>query len=63
MKVGDLVRLTSENELGIIMTILERPYSPDASVVDMMFPYLVHFTNSDEDWFGKNALEIVSESI
>jgi hypothetical protein len=66
VKVGDLVRLTSENEIGIILTVKEpEDYKLEASkglIVDDMFPYHVHFTDGAEDWFQKDSLEVISES-
>ena len=59
MKVGDLVRLISENELGIIMDIIT---AETDDPLDMMFPYNVHFVNYSDDWFGIKSLELVSES-
>jgi len=69
MKVGDLVRLTSENEIGIILTVKEpEDYKLGVAaelqdqIMDDMFPYHVHFTDGAEDWFQKDSLEVISES-
>jgi len=70
VRVGDLVRLTSENEIGIILTVRKPDirFKPDehsfsAQVIDDMFPYFVHFTAcGDGDWFQKDSLEVISES-
>lgn len=60
MKVGDLVRLVSENELGIIIDInIEKTDDP----LDVMFPYNIHFVKlPNDDWFGIKSLELISES-
>jgi hypothetical protein len=69
MKVGDLVRLISENEIGIILTVkepagyfIEGTTKMQDQVMDDMFPYLVHFTDGYEDWYQKDALEVINES-
>ena len=59
MKVGDLVRLISENELGIIINMIT---DETDDPLDMMFPYNVHFVNYSDDWFGIKSLELISES-
>ena len=69
MKVGDLVRLISENEIGIILTVkepegyfIEGTTKMQDQAMDDMFPYHVHFTDGAEDWFQKDSLEVISES-
>jgi hypothetical protein len=61
VKVGDLVRLIKENELGIVINI-NMNETDDA--LDMMFPYHVHFLtgNYRNDWFGARSLESINES-
>ena len=60
MQIGDLVRLISENELGIIINIIT---DETDNPIDMMFPYNVHFVKlPNDDWFGIKSLELVSES-
>ena len=49
MKIGDLVCLTSEDELGIVVDVCT---GVTDDPIDMMFPYNVHFANCDDDWFG-----------
>jgi hypothetical protein len=66
MRVGDLVCLDSYNEIGIILTVFESPKSnavflrPD-DIIDIMHPYLVHFTSGYSDWFAERSLNIVSK--
>ena len=59
MKIGDLVRLINENELGIIMDIIT---DETDDPLDMMFPYNIYFVNYSDDWFGIKSLELISES-
>ena len=59
MQVGDLVRLISENELGIIINIAT---DETDDPLDMMFPYNIHFVNYNDDWFGIKSLELISEN-
>jgi len=59
VKSGDIVRLISENELGLIINTIE---TATDDPLDMMFPYHVLFADHLDDWFGENSLELVSES-
>jgi|TARA_R110000824_G_scaffold84392_2_gene210553 hypothetical protein len=59
MQVGDLVRLVSENELGIITSVVT-DITDDP--LDMMFPFHVLFADLGDDWFPESSLELISES-
>ena len=59
MKVGDLVRLTSRNTVGVIVKVV--PQIQDD--LDDLFPYLIYFFDGmATDFFGARHLELISES-
>ena len=66
MKVGDLVKLVGEPSSRtpeqILTGIVTEINTTEGDAIDRMFPYRVDFFYGYTDWFGPDALELVSES-